>query len=185
MRRYGYSRVSTADQNLDLQLDALKRAGCERIFKDKISGKRRDRVGLDRALAALGNGDRLIVWKLDRLGRSFNHLCTIAEQIQAKGAHLVSITENIDTSSNIGNVIYRLMSVFADFERGLIAERTAAGLAAAKARGQKLGRRPKLTRAQIIEADALLRSGMKAEAVAFQFGVGRSTLFRARHLLRR
>lgn len=183
MRRFGYSRVSTAEQNLDLQLDALKRAGCEKIFRDKVSGKRRDRIGLDRALAVLGEGDRLIVWKLDRLGRSFNHLCTIAEQIQAKGAHLVSITEGIDTSSSIGEVIYRLMSVFADFERSLIVERTLAGLDAARARGQKLGRRPKMTKSQIIEADGLLRGGMKAEAVAYRYGVGRSTLFRSRQAL--
>jgi len=183
MRRFGYSRVSTTEQNLDLQLDALKRAGCEKIFQDRISGKRRQREGLDKALAALGSGDRLVVWKLDRLGRSFNHLCAVAEEIQAKGAHLVSVTEGIDTSSSIGEVIYRLMSVFADFERSLIVERTVAGLNAARAKGQRLGRRPKLTRAQIVEADALLRSGKKAEAVAFQYGVGRSTLFRVRQTL--
>lgn len=180
MRKIGYARVSTDDQNLDLQLDALKASGAERIFTDKISGRIRKRDGLDKALTALNTGDVLVVWKLDRLGRSFRDLVTLADVIQSKGAHLISITDGIDTSSSVGLVVFRLMSVFADFERSLIAERTRAGLRARKDRGQRLGRKPKLTPEQSLEVKALLNAGLPVKTLAYRYGVGRATIFRAK-----
>lgn len=171
-------RVSTADQCLDLQLDALRAAGCERIFEDRISGKSRKRPGLDQAFAALGNGDQLIVWRLDRLGRNFRDLVDLADELRERGANLISLSEGIDTSSNVGEIVFRLLSVFSDFERNVIVERTNAGLAAAKARGVRFGRKPKLSDGQATEARRLIDGGMKAHAVAARYGVGKSTLFR-------
>lgn len=171
-------RVSTADQCLDLQADALHAASCDRIFEDRVSGKFRKRAGLEAALAAIGPGDQIVVWRLDRLGRNFRHLVDIADELRERGANLISLQEGIDTSSSVGQIIFRLMSVFSDFERNVIEDRTRAGLAAAKARGQKLGRKPKLTPRQIADARRLVEGGMKAEAVAHRFGVGRATLFR-------
>lgn len=184
--RIGYARVSTDDQSLNLQLDALRAAGCERIFTDKLSGKSRKRAGLDEALAALNAGDQIVVWRLDRLGRNFRHLVDIADELRERGVNLISISEGIDTSSNVGEIIFRLMSVFSDFERNVIVERTVAGLAAAKARGVKLGRKPKMNSAQIAEARLLIQSGITTEAVAAHYGVGRTTMFRnVRHSAQR
>ncbi|HEV2818249.1 MAG TPA: recombinase family protein [Allosphingosinicella sp.] len=171
-------RVSTADQCLNLQADALRAAGCDRMFEDRLSGRSRKRPGLEAALAQIGTGDRLIVWRLDRLGRNFRDLVDIADELRERGANLISLSEGIDTSSSVGEIVFRLMSVFSDFERNVIVERTRAGLAAAKARGVRLGRRPKLSPSQIIAARDLVDGGKKAEIVASQFGVGRATLFR-------
>lgn len=176
--RIGYARVSTDDQSLNLQLDALRAAGCRHIFTDKVGGKSRKRQGLMDALAALKEGDQLVVWRLDRLGRNFRHLVDIADEMRAGGVHLISLTEGIDTSSNVGEIIFRLMSAFSDFERNLIVERTLAGLDAAKKRGVKLGRKPLLSVSQLDEARQLLQSGVKMSAVARQLDVGRSTLYR-------
>ncbi|WP_165185090.1 recombinase family protein [Caulobacter soli] len=176
--RIGYARVSTEDQTTDLQLDALKAAGCHPIFQDTISGASRKRAGLEQALATIKPGGRLVVWKLDRLGRDFRDLNDIADELHARGAHFISLTEGIDTSSPVGEVIFRLLSVFADFERGVIIERTRAGLRAARARGVRLGRRPKLTPEQVAEASAMLAGKASAEEVAQQFGVDRSTVYR-------
>jgi DNA invertase Pin-like site-specific DNA recombinase len=176
--RIGYARVSTEDQSLNLQLDALRAAGCTRIYRDRISGKSRKRPGLTRALAAIGKTDSIVVWRLDRLGRNFRDLVDIAEELRERGSYLVSLSEGIDTSSHIGEVVYRVMCVFADFERRVIVERTVAGLAAAKQRGVKLGRSRKLSAAQIAEARQLLKTA-KADAIAARLGVGRSTLFRS------
>ena len=175
--RIGYARVSTDDQSLNLQLDALRAAGVTRIFTDKLSGKSRKRPGLEKALAALQAFDTLVVWRLDRIGRNFRDLVDIADELRERGANLVSLNEGIDTSSNIGEVIYRLMIVFADFERKVIVERTVAGLRAAKARGVRLGRRPKLSASQLREARSLIRSGDSVETTAKRFQVGRSTLY--------
>lgn len=171
-------RVSTIDQCLDLQLDALRAAGCERIFEDRISGKSRKRPGLDEAFASLSEGQQLIVWRLDRLGRNFRDLVDLADELRERGAHLISLSEGIDTSSSVGEIVFRLLSVFSDFERNVIVERTNAGLAAAKARGVRFGRKPKLSDHQAKEARRLIDGGMKAHAVAARLGVGRSTLFR-------
>lgn len=172
-------RVSTADQCLDLQADALRAAGCHRVFEDRLSGKSRKRPGLDAALAAIGPGDQIVVWRLDRLGRNFRHLVDIADELRERDANLISLQEGIDTSSSVGEIVFRLLSVFSDFERNVIVERTRAGLAAAKARGVKLGRRPKLSPSQIVAARDLIDGGEKAGFVARRFGVGRSTLFRS------
>ena len=176
--RIGYARVSTDDQSLNLQLDALRAAGCERIFTDKLGGKSRKRPGLEKALNASVSGGQIVVWRLDRLGRNFRHLVDIADELRERGVNLISLSEGIDTSSNVGEIIFRLMSVFSDFERNVIVERTKAGLASARARGVRLGREPKMTVAQAIEARRLMTGGMKAVAVAAKFNVGKSTLFR-------
>lgn len=176
--RVGYARVSTDDQSLNLQLDALRAAGCTRIFSDKLSGKSRKRAGLDDALATLAVGDQLVVWRLDRLGRNFRHLVDIADELRERSVNLISLSEGIDTSSNVGEIIFRLMSVFSDFERNVIVERTRAGLASAKARGVKLGRQSCMTPMQMREAKRLRQSGLSMTDIAQQLAVGRSTLYR-------
>jgi len=119
-----------------------------------------------------------VVWRLDRLGRNFGHLVAIADELRGRGANLISLSEGIDTSSSVGEVIFRLFSVFSDFERNVIVERTVAGLAAARARGVRLGRASKMSPSQIAEAQSLIDGGMKAEAVASRYSVSRTTLFR-------
>lgn len=171
-------RVSTADQCLDLQADALRLAGCGRVFDDRTSGRSRKRPGLEAALATVGPGDRLVVWRLDRLGRNFRHLVDIADELRERGANLISLQEGIDTSSNVGEIVFRLMSVFSDFERNVIVERTVAGLEAAKARGQRLGRHPKLSAPQLVAARKQIASGHTVDMVASHFGIGRSTMYR-------
>lgn len=177
--RIGYARVSTQDQKLDLQRQALKAAGCALLFEDHASGTRAKRPGLDGALAKLGPGVVLVVWRLDRLGRSLPHLVEVLRLIEAKGAGFVSLTEAIDTTSAGGRLVFHMMAALAEFERSLIVERTQAGLAAAKARGAKLGRRKKLTPRQVEHGRALLDAGESGHAVAQSLGVSRATLYRA------
>ncbi|MDD3459604.1 MAG: recombinase family protein, partial [Weeksellaceae bacterium] len=138
----GYARVSTDDQKLDLQLDALTMAGCDQIYQDIASGARSDRVGLDNATRYLRPGDTLVVWKLDRLARSLKHLIDVVNQLHQKGVFFKSIRENIDTSSSGGKLTFPLFGALAEFERDIIRERTMAGLLAARARG-RIGGRPK------------------------------------------
>jgi len=138
----GYARVSTEDQKLDLQLDALRQAKCDKIFKDVASGAQSDRVGLDGATRYLRPGDTLVVWKLDRLGRSLKHLIEMINQLNLKGVFFRSLQENIDTSSSGGKLTFHLFGALAEFERDIIRERTKAGLEAARARG-RVGGRPK------------------------------------------
>ena len=176
--RIGYARVSTDDQSTSLQLVALRAAGCKRIYQEKISGKVRMRPKLRAAFTSLRPGDQIVVWRLDRLGRDFGHLCDLADELRRKEANLISLTEGIDTASSVGEVIYRLFCVFADFERNVIVERTRAGLAAARTRGVRLGGKPKLSSEQIDAARALVASGMSVEAAAARFRVGRSTMYR-------
>ena len=177
--RIGYARVSTQDQRLDLQRDALKASGCALLYEDHASGSRAKRPGLDQALAKLGPGVVLVVWRLDRLGRSLSHLVEVLRLIESKGAGFVSLTEAIDTTSAGGRLVFHMMAALAEFERTLIVERTQAGLAAAKARGQKLGRRRKLTPRQVEHGRALLDGGETGHAVAQTLGVSRATLYRA------
>ena len=138
--RIGYARVSTLDQNLDLQEDALKAAGCEKIYTDKAGGTRAERPGLERALAELRAGDRLVVWKLDRLGRSLRHLIETVTALRDRGVGFQSVQEAIDTTTSGGKLIFHVFGALAEFERDIIQERTLAGLAAARARGRKGGR---------------------------------------------
>jgi DNA invertase Pin-like site-specific DNA recombinase len=139
----GYARVSTDDQNLDLQRDALVRAGCEKICTDQQSGASTDRLGLTGVLEMVRSGDTLVVWRLDRLGRSLKHLIHLVEKLEHQGIGLRSLQENIDTTTNGGRLVFHLFGALAEFERNLIRERTQAGLSAARARGRQ-GGRPKL-----------------------------------------
>jgi DNA invertase Pin-like site-specific DNA recombinase len=145
----GYERVSTDDQNLALQHDALQAAGCSKIFSDKISGAKADRPGLKKALDFARAGDTLVVWRLDRLGRSLKDLIALVEELETGKIGFRSLQENIDTTTSGGKLIFHLFGALAEFERNLIRERTQAGLQAARARGRKGGRRPKLTAQQI------------------------------------
>ncbi|GJL93845.1 MAG: resolvase [Hyphococcus sp.] len=137
----GYARISTIDQNLDLQLDALKKAGCETIYQDEgFSGAKTKRPGLDKALRALKGDDHLIVWKLDRLGRSLRHLIDLITMFEAKGIGFTSLSDGIDTTTPIGKLFFHLSGAFAEYERNINSERTKAGMAAARARGVHIGR---------------------------------------------
>lgn len=175
----GYARVSTTDQTLALQEDALHAAGCERIFKDVMSGSTTNRPGLSEALDYARKGDVLVVWKLDRLGRSLVHLIQVVQQLQTEGIGFRSLQENMDTTTSGGQLIFHIFGALAEFERSLIRERTNAGLASARARGRVGGRRPLLTPEQVAMARQLLATGGTGEQVAQAFHVSRSTLYRA------
>ncbi len=136
----GYARVSTLEQNLDLQKDALDKAGCQQTFEDKDSGAKTERPGLAKALEALRPGDTLVVWKLDRLGRSLKHLVETVQQLETKGIGFQSLQESLDTTTSGGKLVFHVFAALAEFERDLIRERTQAGLAAARARGRQGGR---------------------------------------------
>jgi DNA invertase Pin-like site-specific DNA recombinase len=136
----GYARVSTDDQNLDLQQDALQKAGCERIYEDRLTGAKADRPGLKRTLEDARNGDTIVVWRLDRLSRSLKDLIEIVALLETKGTGLKSLQESIDTTVSSGKLVFHIFGALAEFERNLIRERTQAGLAAARARGRKGGR---------------------------------------------
>lgn len=176
----GYARVSTLEQNLELQRDALERAGCERIYEDHASGASTERPGWAQASDVLREGDTLVVWRLDRLGRSLKHLIDTINELDNRGVGFKSLTESIDTTTPGGRLVFHIFGALAEFERELIRERTRAGLAAARARGLKGGRPKKLTARQIASAQRLLedRSHTVTE-VAEVFGVARSTLYRA------
>jgi len=141
----GYARVSTSEQDAALQTDALTAAGCSRIFDDKVSGAKSDRPGLSAALAYLREGDVLVVWRLDRLGRSLPHLIEVVSELEARGIGFRSLTEQIDITTPGGRLVFHLFGAVGQFERDLIRERTKAGLAAAAARGRKGGRKPVIT----------------------------------------
>lgn len=177
--KIGYARVSTDDQNLDMQRRALEGAGCDQIFSDQVSGASEKRPGLDKALASCGAGDVLVVWKLDRLGRSLSHLITVIKALGDRGCEFQSLSESIDTATAGGRLVFHMMGAIAEFERSLIAERTGAGIAAARKRGVRLGRRKSLTEPQVRHARALIDGGESPAAVAKSLQVGRSTLYRA------
>jgi DNA invertase Pin-like site-specific DNA recombinase len=176
--RIGYARVSKTEQNLDLQVDALKAAGVERVFMDKQSGVK-DRKGLTDTLSHLREGDVLTVWKLDRLGRSTLQLMLLLNDLHERGVEFKSLTEGIDTTTPMGRFYFTMSSALAQLERDRLIERTRAGLAAAKARGRNGGRKPKLTAEQIEMARGLLDGGKPPREVAKAFGVGRTTLYRS------
>ena len=174
----GYARVSTGDQNLDLQKNALIRAECELVFEDMASGKNARRPGLKRALRRLRAGDVLVVWKLDRLGRSVRDLITLVSELQARGVNFRSLTDSIDTSTPAGRFFFHVMSALAEMERELIVERTRAGLDVARQLGRKGGRKPKMTGSKIESAKKLLASGVPPKDVAKNLGVSVPTLYR-------
>jgi DNA invertase Pin-like site-specific DNA recombinase len=179
--RIGYARVSTIDQNLDLQLDSLKAAGCERIITDKISGVAKERPQLEQLLENVREGDVLIVWKLDRLGRSLRHLVEIVDRLQLKGAGLLSLNDPIDTTSASGRLIFGVFAALAEFERELIQERTRAGLNAARARGRTGGKPKGLSiKAQntAIAAESLYNArNLSVNQIAKQLNISKSTLY--------
>lgn len=174
----GYVRVSTNDQNTDLQRNALNCAGCELIFEDKISGTKSERPGLKKLLRTLSAGDTLVVWKLDRLGRSMRHLVILVEELRERGVNFRSLTDAIDTSTPMGRFFFHVMGALAEMERELIVERTNAGLEAARAQGRIGGRRPKLTPEQWAQAGRLIASGVPRQKVAIIYDVGISTLYK-------
>ena len=174
----GYARVSTQDQCLDLQVQALKEAGCQRIYEDKMSGTRADRPGLVEAMGQLRTGDTLTVWKLDRLGRGVKGLVTLVGDLESQGCQFKSITENIDTSSPAGRLFFHLLAAMGQMERELIIERTKAGLDAARRRGRVGGRRRKMTEGKVESARQLLDSGMPPRDVARNLGISVPTLYR-------
>jgi len=148
-RKVGYARVSTEEQKVDLQLNALKQAGCEQIFMDEgVSGAKADRAGLKKALVSLQPGDTLVVWRLDRLGRSLINLVSLMSELGNRGIEFYSLMENIDTSSAGGRLVFHLMAALAEFERSLISERTKAGMEAAKLKGIHVGRPRRIKPAQ-------------------------------------
>ena len=174
----GYARVSTQDQNLDLQIDALTKAGCEKMFDDKISGTRAVRPGLDKALEILREGDTLVVWKLDRLGRSVKHLVDLVGELHQRGVNFKSLTDSIDTGTASGRFFFHVMASLAEMERELTVERTKAGLAVANALGRKGGRKRVMTDSKLASAKALLASGTAPKDVARNLGVSVPTLYR-------
>lgn len=180
MATIGYARVSTADHNAALQLDALDATGVDQLFVDHgVSGSVSSRSQLDKCLEALTEGDTLVVWRLDRLGRSLTHLVAVVDQLGECGVAFRSLTENIDTSSAAGKLTFHVFAALAAFGRGIIRERTKAGLDAARARGAKVGRPTRLTSDQVRHARLLTSGGVAVTEVAATLGVGRSTLYRA------
>jgi DNA invertase Pin-like site-specific DNA recombinase len=175
--RVGYARVSTQDQHQELQLDALAAVGCEQVFQEKASGKNKDRPELDACLKVLRQGDTLVVWRLDRLGRSLKDLVEIVHTLEERGVSFQSLTESIDTTNAGGKLVFHVFAALAEFERNLIRERTIVGLAAARARGRMGGRRVKMSKADVRKAAAMLLDPLVTKTeVAKHFGVSRVTL---------
>jgi len=177
--KIGYARVSTDDQDLSLQLDALEKANCDLIYKDKASGKTSQREELEHCLKALRAGDTLVVWRLDRLGRSLSDLVRIITDLESRDITFESLTEKIETCSATGKLMFHVFAALAEFERNVIRERTQAGLQAARARGRVGGRPRKLDQQQIKEIKALLRDpSIRVIDVAKRYEVSKSTLYR-------
>ncbi len=180
-RRIGYARVSTRDQKLRMQLDALNAVACDKVFSDPgVSGATRNRTGLNKALNILKPGDVLVVFKLDRLGRSVLHLADLLARFEREGIYFCSLSEGINTTSPHGRMVYQLFSVFAEFQRELIVENTMAGLDAARARGSQLGRPPKLAPRDVMHIhECVYRHGQNLDEVAKRYEVSTKTCMRA------
>jgi DNA invertase Pin-like site-specific DNA recombinase len=183
--KIGYGRVSTRDQNPDAQHDALAAAGCDQVFIDKASGKLGRRPELDRALLVARAGDQLVVTKLDRLGRSLEHLISLSRDLQDRGVDLVVLDQGIDTSTAVGRMFFQILGAIAEFEHALMSERTMDGLAAARARGRTGGQKPKLTPRQARIAQAMYdqtgpdgKRRYTVAQIAEEFGVTRPTIYR-------
>lgn len=178
--KIGYARVSTTAQNLDLQKDALKSAGCETIFTDHgVSGAKAERPGLDKALEHLRKGDVLVIWRLDRLGRSLRHLLSLVDDLKQQGVDFLSIQDGFDTSTAAGKMLFSFVGAVAEYERNLMQERTLAGLASARARGRNGGRPKCLDESQVKVAIALADAGeLTIQEICDQVGCSRSTYYR-------
>jgi len=174
----GYARVSTEDQNLTLQVDALKKAGCDQLFQDQMSGTRADRPGLMDALSHLRQGDTFVVWKLDRLGRGVKGLVDLVTELEKRGIQFESITDQINTSTPAGRFFFHIMASLAQMERELIVERTRAGLDAARRLGRIGGRKRQMTDSKVDAARQLLLAGTPPKDVAKNLGVSIPTLYR-------
>lgn len=180
MAKIGYARVSSSDQNLDLQIDALQAAGCEAIYEEKMSGRSvAGRTELEQCRKALRRGDTLVVWRLDRLGRNLRDLLEIVGSLEDEGVAFESLSDRIDTSTAAGKMFFQVFGALAEFERNVIRERTMAGLAAARARGRQGGRRAALGPQQIQEIRALLRDpAFTVSMIAKKYKVSRTTIYR-------
>jgi DNA invertase Pin-like site-specific DNA recombinase len=175
----GYARVSTHDQTLHLQQDALQKAGCNKIFTDTASGAKTERIGLEQALSYVRKGDTFVVWRLDRLGRSLPHLIATMTSLEEQGIGFKSLTENIDTTTSGGKLIFHIFGALAEFERNLIRERTQAGLTAARARGRKGGRPNALTAKQLGIARDLYEKHHPITEICRTLKISRPTLYRS------
>ena len=179
--RLGYARISTNDQNLDLQLDALREHGCERFFTDTVSGAKAQRPGLDQMLKEARPLDVIVIWKLDRLGRSLKHLVDLVAELNERDIGLRSLNDPIDTTTAQGRLVFNIFASLAEFEREIIRERTNAGLAAARARGRKGGRKPGLSedakrKARI--AESYYKEEMPVDEIAKSLGISKATLYK-------
>lgn len=180
--KFGYARISTHEQNADMQIDQLQQAGCDEIFCDTASGTKTMRPALEQLLGKTRPGDVIVIWKLDRLGRSLRHLIELVNQLMEKNVGLKSLQDPVDTTNAQGRLIFNLFASLAEFERDLIVERTQAGLAAARARGRTGGRPQGLTDAakrKAIAAEALYTRGeLSVNAIAENLGISKVTLYR-------
>ncbi len=176
--KIGYARVSTNDQTIEPQTDALSDAGCEKLFNDVASGARTQRPGLDQAIAFCRQGDTLVVWKLDRMGRSMSHLIEMIQQLEDKGVGFQSLTEKIDTTTAGGRLIFHLFGALAEFERDLIRERVQAGLNSARARGRKGGRPPVSEETKRMAKTLLADKKLSVKQICERLGIAKSTLYK-------
>ena len=174
----GYARVSTHDQTINLQRDALEKAGCTKIFTDTASGPQTERKGLDEALSYVRSGDTFVVWRLDRLGRSLPHLISTMTDLEERGIGFKSLTENIDTTTSGGKLIFHIFGTLAEFERNLIRERTAAGLTAARVRGRRGGRPKAVTGKQLGIAQDLYEKRHSIAEICRTLKIAKATLYR-------
>jgi DNA invertase Pin-like site-specific DNA recombinase len=179
MTLIGYARVSTSEQHTAQQESALAEAGCKRVFRETASGKMADRPELARALDRLEEGDTLVVWRLDRLGRSLAHLIATVNELHERGVGFRSIHENIDTTTSTGRLVFHIFGALAEFERDLIVDRTHAGLAAARASGKQPGRKPMLSAKQKATVRKLREAGSNVSEIAAMVKVSRATVYRA------
>lgn len=185
--KFGYARVSTKDQNLNLQIDAFRKIGCSDtyIYKEEISGASRARPELQKMLTQIREGDIVVVWKLDRLGRSVADLIHLVNEIQGKGAGFISLQDNIDTTTPHGKLTFHIFAAFAEFEREIIRERTNAGLASARARGRKGGRPPGLSKEALVKAAAatsLYQQKMSVAEICATLSISKKTFYKYLHL---
>lgn len=176
--KIGYARVSTTDQTLEPQKDALSEAGCEKLFTDVASGARSQRLGLDKAIAFCRHGDTLVVWKLDRMGRSMSHLIEMMQKLEKRGVGFQSLTEKIDTTTAGGRLIFHLFGALAEFERDLIRERVQAGLKSARARGRKGGRPPVSEETKRMAKTLLADKKLSVKQICERLGIAKSTLYK-------